>query len=345
MSHEIDMSNNRANIAFVGETPWHDLGRRLTPGASIEEWTREAGLQWEATKAPVQFERPLQPEELAHDRALLADTPDSAVTLVQMPGRNVLYRSDNGAPLSVVSDDYKVVQPAQIMDFFAKLADIGGFDLEVAGALSGGRRVWALAKIGDGAPVVDKDIVKPYLLLGTSYDGTMTTIAKFTAIRVVCNNTITAAIDRGFDEVDKGYLKSVIRVVHSEDFNADAVRLQLGIAANQWERFLIASRQLAAQPMKAEQADAFVQEILKPYYRKAEDIKETRAYKRVIELFNGAAIGSDIPGVAGTKWGMLNAVTELIDHERGKSENSRLESAWFGTGARIKARAMELLAA
>jgi phage/plasmid-like protein (TIGR03299 family) len=94
----------------------------------------------------------------------------------------------------VVSDGYRVVQPAEVMDFFRELVEIGGFELETAGALSDGRRVWALASVGDAAPVVSNDLVKPYLLLGTSYDGTMATVAKFTAIRVVCNNTITAAV-------------------------------------------------------------------------------------------------------------------------------------------------------
>jgi len=62
-----------------------------------------------------------------------------------------------------------------------------------------------------------------------------------------------------------------------------------------------------------------------------------------MDLFNGQAIGGDLPGVAGTRWGMLNSVTELIDHERGRSNNTRVDSAWFGTGAVIKARAAELL--
>ena len=63
-----------------------------------------------------------------------------------------------------------------------------------------------------------------------------------------------------------------------------------------------------------------------------------------MQLFNGAALGSDLPGVSGTRWGMLNAVTELVDHERGRSNNTRIESAWFGTGAALKARAVEMLA-
>jgi phage/plasmid-like protein (TIGR03299 family) len=181
----------------------------------------------------------------------------------------------------------------------------------------------------------------------------MATIAKFTAIRVVCNNTITAAVGgysngrpvAGESETDKGYLKSAVRVLHSERFDADSVRLQLGVVVNQFEGFMVQSRQLAGQSMTREECDAFVAELLKPYHTSAKPIDETKGYKRILELFNGAAIGADIKGVAGTRWAALNAVTQLVDHERGRSDNTRLESAWFGTGNALKQRALELLAA
>lgn len=328
MAHMIDETTGRAAIAYAGRTPWHGLGQALSAGADIDTWTREAGLGYSVETSDVHYTTP-------------------AVTGFQAwPDRKVLTRSDTGAPLAVVSKDYRVVQPGEIMDFFRKLSDVGGFEMETAGALSHGRRVWALARVGDGAPVVDGDLVKPYLLLGTSYDGTMATIAKFTAIRVVCNNTITPAVNSTADETDKGYLKSSVRVLHSERFDADAVRLQLGIVANQFERFMVQSRQLSHVTMTASDSDLFVRELLKPYHTSKIDLSETRAYKRVMDLFeNRKAIGSDIPGVAGTRWAMLNAVTQLVDHERGRSDNTRLESAWFGTGSALKNRALELLTA
>ena len=335
MAHMIDTTTGRAAIAYTGATPWHGLGQALTPGASIETWTAEAGLGYTVLESPVLYQSP-------------------AVTELQSwPNRKVLHRSDTGAPLAVVSDGYRVVQPGEVMDFFRELVNIGGFQLETAGALSDGKRVWALASVGDAAPVVSRDIVRPYLLLATSYDGTMATVAKFTAIRVVCNNTITAAVGgyangapiKGEAETNLGYLKSAVRVLHSENFKADAVRLELGIAANAWEKFLINSRQLAGQGMTPAEADDFLVALLKPWNRAARDIKESRAFGRVLQLFNGGAIGADIPGVAGTRWAMLNAVTELVDHERGRSNNTRVESAWFGSGAALKSRAVELLTA
>lgn len=317
MAHMIDETTGRAAMAYVGKTPWHGLGQSLTEGATIEEWTREAGLAYTVKESPVLFRT------------------DAATEPEVFTGRKVLHRSDTGGALAVVSDGYHVVQPAEVMGFFEKLVQLGGFQLETAGALSHGKRVWALASVGAGADVVDGDTVKPYLLLGTSYDGTMATVAKFTTIRVVCNNTITAAV------ADQS---AAVRVLHSERFDADRVRLELGIVADNWERFLVQSRKLAAVPMSSVEADQFVQLLLEPYHSGRLDVNETRAYKRIMDLFvNRKSIGHELAGA--TRWGMLNAVTELVDHERGRSDNTRLESAWFGTGAAMKNRALELLAA
>lgn len=319
MAHMIDTTTGMAAMAYAGRTPWHNLGQALTPGASIEEWTRQAGLAYDVLESPVLF------------RSDAASEPQA------FEGRKVLHRSDTGAPLAVVSDGYHVVQPSQVMGFFERLVELGGFEMETAGALSYGRRIWALAKVSAGADVVDGDRVRPYLLLGTSYDGTMATVAKFTTIRVVCHNTITAAL---------GAKGETVRVLHSERFDADRVRQDLGIVADSWDRFLIQSRKLAGETISKVQADEFVQELLRPYHSGSLEINESRAYKRIMDLFaNRKAIGSDIPGVAGTRWALLNAVTEMVDHERGRSPNTRLESAWFGTGAAMKSRALELLAA
>ncbi len=317
MAHMIDTTTGRAAIAYAGETPWHNLGQQLTPGASIETWTREAGLAYTVLESPVLY------------KTEAASAPEV------FKGRKVLHRSDTGGALAVVSDGYHVVQPAEVMGFFEKLVEIGGFQLETAGVLSHGKRVWGLARVNDGAEILGGDVVRPYVLLGTSYDGTMATVAKFTSVRVVCHNTITAALGTG----------ESVRVLHSERFDADRVRQDLGIVADAWDRFLIQSRQLAGEPLSATDADMFVRSLLEPYKSPGVPVSESRAYRRILELFNGKAIGSDIPGVTGTRWGMLNAVTELVDHERGRSDNTRIESAWFGTGAALKNRALELLAA
>lgn len=179
MAHMIDTTTGKAAIAYVGAKPWHGLGAELTPNADIETWRREAGLDWHVLEAPVLFNQQL---------------PGAERVTETFVGRKVLYRSDTGAPLSVMSDGFNVVQPADILSLYAEIAKATGFKLETAGALDGGRRVWALAKVNDGADIVGADRVRPYVLLATGFDGSMATVAKFTAIRVVCHNTITAAV-------------------------------------------------------------------------------------------------------------------------------------------------------
>lgn len=84
-------------------------------------------------------------------------------------------------PLSVVSNRYKVVQPHEVLHFYKDLVSAGGFELETAGVLKGGRKLWALAKTGHEARIKGNDRIKAYLLsLATSCDGTLCTTAQFT---------------------------------------------------------------------------------------------------------------------------------------------------------------------
>ena len=142
MAHELTIrADGYTEMAFVGETPWHGLGQVSTPDSPMEQETGQAGQGYTVLESLVEYKTP-------------------AVTGHQVwPDRKVLHRSDTGAALAVVSKDYKTVQPAEVMGFFQKLLDLGGFQMETAGALSQGRRVWALARVGDGAEVVDGDVI------------------------------------------------------------------------------------------------------------------------------------------------------------------------------------------
>ena len=71
-------------------------------------------------------------------------------------------------------------------------------------------------------------------------------------------------------------------------------------------------------------------------------LSNERAYKRVQELYAGAAMGAQLESAQGSAWGLLNAVTEFVDHHRrSRSQDNRLDSAWFGQGALIKQAALD----
>jgi phage/plasmid-like protein (TIGR03299 family) len=315
--HEIDMTTGRAAIAYAGATPWHSLGSQVNPGSSVEEWRKAGGLDWDAVRTEVIF------NGLNDEYAF-------------WPDKHVLYRSDTGRPLSVVSKDYQTVQPGQILGFFKDLADQGGFQIETVGSLKEGRRIWALARVGKNAPVQD-DQVAPYLMLATSFDGSMATIAKWTSQRVVCKNTLDAAIRN-----EAG--NTTVTIPHSAMFNAQSIRTDLHIALNSWEEFLISARGLAKKKVSDPEMDAFLQELIEPPYGKTytpEQIRNSKGYQRIQALFNGSQMGWEQDAVNGTAWGLVNACTQYVDHEQGRLPDNRLDKAWFGVGAKFKNKAFD----
>lgn len=334
MAHQIDTTAGKAAIAYSGETPWHGLGQRMQPGMTIAQWREAAGLGYEVLSAPVEYACPGTGETKA------------------FPKRRVLMRDDTHAPLSIVSDDYKIVQPAEVLDFFGRLAEIGGFELEVAGALMGGSRIWGLARVDDEANIVGQDAVRPYVLLATSYDGMLATTAKFTAIRVVCNNTLTMSIG-GFKEMGKTEqdtvgkaVSSLVKVPHTSAFDPEAVRQQLGIVKDVFEKWVIETKMLAERALTDAEADAFLKTLLpEPYAPKGQQpkgVETTRGYRKIMDLFHGGAIGAELTG-GPTAWAMLSAVTEWVDHDRSSNDSNRMNAAWFGVGDQLKTRANTLL--
>jgi hypothetical protein len=74
----------------------------------------------------------------------------------------------------------------------------------------------------------------------------------------------------------------------------------------------------------------------------AQGLMNERALKKVQAMYEGKGQGAELASAAGTAWGLLNAVTEFVDHEkRARSQENRLDSAWFGQGAALKQRALD----
>jgi phage/plasmid-like protein (TIGR03299 family) len=316
MSHLIETINGKYSIAYVGQTPWHGLGQRLTEDASIDVWRKEAGLDWTAETA---------------DTSYTALTKDNEGIIQFVPNSEVVYRSDNLKPIGIVSNRYNLVQPDEVLDFFNKLSIAAGFQLETAGALAGGKRIWGLAKAGDTASVKNpEDKVTPYVLLATSYDGSMATIAKFTSVRVVCQNTLSYSLNSG---------EKALRITHSKKFNPESVRSQLGIAVDRFKLFMHEMNQLEDMEINPTLAVELTKELLEiPENAK----RQHSGFNKVMQLFRGEAKGSELTqGLTG--WQYVNSVTEWVDHYRGRSQDTRLNSAWFGDGDNLKTKALELV--
>lgn len=336
MAHELDMTSGAPAIAYVGETPWHGLGSRLTGNETMDQWRIAAGLDWFAQTAPVQF--------YANGE------------MRQAPDRLALYRTDTANLLGVVSPSYHVVQPREIVDFYKELCEKRGYTMETAGALKGGRVVWALAKTPSSLTLPGDDRVDGYLLLTTSYDKTLATQARFTAIRVVCNNTLTIAVNNQFAKGNNKAGRAIaVKVNHSTKFKENDVKDKMFIS-EQWHAWSELAAKMAKARMDAEQTAAF---FLSVYHDKTlEDLND--ADERSLSTYNNTLYrlgglmrhspGGGLESSTDTLWGAVNAVTRDVDFsERALSDDSRLTSAWFGSGENRKNKAwgvaQELLAA
>jgi phage/plasmid-like protein (TIGR03299 family) len=338
MAHLID------TMAFTGQTPWHGLGNQLAPKQPIEIWAEQAGMNWTIEQSPVHF--------MAEDTDSSNQIIQLKDSLLQLPQNNVLpfsdhkvlFRSDTREPLSVVSQRYHVVQPREILEFYRDLTEKSDFELETAGVLKGGKKLWALARTGQSAAIKGKDVTNGYVLLATACDGTLATTAQFTSIRVVCNNTLAVALREGNSSSSH---QGIVKVPHNTRFDATSVKQQLGISVSAWDEYIYRLNLLSDRKVKTIEADRFLWNVFNDNGNRgntsATSSFNERAINKAKTLFEGHGRGAMLQSARGTAFGLLNAVTEFVDHERkAKSTDHRLDSAWFGTGAAVKQRALDL---
>lgn len=328
MTHEIDMSNGRANFAFAGEhvTPWHGLGHDVKPGTSIADWQRASGMDYKLLRSKVRF---------ATERD--QDPKDYAV----MDDRHVLFRNDTGAGMGIVSDGYEIVQPSEVWDTFAELMTDLGLEMRTGGCLFGGRRYFAMAETTMKAQI-GGDELRKNLLVSTSCDGSMATEARWTDIVVVCRNTLAAARNG----------KAAYKVPHRSKFDRARMRAELGLDSQEsaFDSQIAEFVAMSERKCTDQELIGLTLDLVKPDWREmgqkdlAKALARENAPIRSIarKAIDGSAIGGTLDGRDHTVWGWLNSVTEWADHNAGRSQDNRLNSAWFGPNAALKQRAYGL---
>src|SRR5471030_3522246 len=282
------MAHLLEQMAYVGTTPWHGLGNQLGAHESIEIWAKQAGMDWQIREAPVRF---------------MSDSVGGPGAIASFPENKVLFRSDTKAPLSVVSQRFHVVQPSEILEFYRDLTEISGFELETAGILKGGRKIWALARTGQSSTLRGNDVTNAYVLLATACDGTLATTAQFTSIRVVCNNTLAVAVAGS---------SGAVKVPHNTTFNQQAVKRQLGIAVSTWDSFMYSMQGLSERKVKTQEATNYFLRVFSSEDATNGVKASERALTKVMALFDGRSEGAELSSAKGTVFGLLNSVTEFV---------------------------------
>ncbi len=324
MAHNLAFNGNKAAMMYVGEVPWHGLGTRFeSPPKTSEDAMRAAGLDWKVGLKPV----------YCMGDGFYYEIPDKkAIVRLDKWGESGLI------PFGLVGNDYRVLQNHEAFSFFDPIIQSNKIHYNTAGALGNGERVWVLAKIDGNVRIRDVDAIERYLLLSTGHDGKTAVQIRFTPVRVVCQNTLTLAHSFGKDFAKvyhvPGMRNQLDHVQNSltELFNA------IEDVENNFER--MAQITLTTEMVKTYLAKVFPD----PKRRKGQkDHSYEAALAKVIETREKAehlfekGKGNDQTEIKGTLWAAYNGVIELIDHyETHPNAWLRLDSLWFGDGARIK---------
>ena len=356
MGHDLTMRpDGFVEMAWTGKTPWHGLGQEMRAGEPLDAWCKQAGLDWTIRSAEVEFQVDGVPGQFVN-------SSDSGRRKFSnsLPNRRVLYRSDSHQGLGVVSDRYKVVQPSQIMGFFDWYVERNAFTMSAAGTMRGGAILWATAQTGNSAALPDGDELAQYVLMSTSCDASSSTEVRLTNVRVVCANTLAQAKEEG----------TSIKIRHSAMYDEETLRREfnmrhLGDIRLPFNAFVETAKDLATRQVNARKATDYLVAVVHrmrhgfmgsgldagqsmqdlPTGTERQKIEAAQAYRQMMRLFDGEGMGSDQKGSRGTVWGLVNAVTEYVDHhEKGRKQNpaDRYYSAWMGRGQTLKQEALAL---
>lgn len=161
----------------------------------------------------------------------------------------------------------------------------------------------------------------------------MATRAMFVATRVVCNNTLQIALS------EKS--KTASRVTHRSVFDPMKVKQELGLFDAAWESFRENIGRMANVKMSDNDSYNFVRKLLVNPNKEAD--KQSYTVERdTTAILNRAKFGMGADATYGTLWGLVNGVTEFVDHEsKNRVGDNALWSSWFGKGSNLKTKAYE----
>lgn len=307
----------------VRKPMWHGLGTVLDeyPGS----WSQArvlAGLDWDIEEHPL------------YDVTQLYSDGRADVKLVE--GVKQLKRSDNALRLSVVNDTYQVIGVDVFGELFEGIMEKsdGEIRYETAGSLDEGRKVWALARLGDAVELPgDPSPIQPYFALMSSNDGTAALRAIATSVRIVCMNTWHAA------DVDATMRNSSYYFRHTKNWrdNLKHAKDALFSARENVATTIEHAKDMLRVKVNAEQARWFIKEFAvhrvvhnsvakKPMAKR--DLKIRMDSPRITAALDGTIAhltqimeSRTTEGIRGSAYGLMQAAGEFADHLRDRQSD------------------------
>ena len=315
MSHEIESVNGRASMVFAGETPWPGLGHRLEGDESADKIRELAGLDWNVNVEPLY--RKVNGE------------------FEVFPLANASVRDMDNSNLGCVGPRWTPYQNGDMFDCFRPMVDAGLMKWHTAGSLRNGQRVWCLCELNlENSEITPGDEIRKFAMLSNGHDGKLAVHFGFTPIRVVCANT------EAFARNSKA--SKLIRVRHSRLVveNVEKLRDIMNVANQDFEATCDQYRYLASRDINKADLEKYIKVVFDLQTKKDDDIstRQKNINSRIVELFETGR-GTDVAG--DNYWKAYNAVTEYVNWEKGRTNENRMESAWFGQNQTLISKALD----
>lgn len=319
--------SNQYSFFSVREKAWHGLGKIVQDYPTSTEAIQYAGLDYTVEKRKL----------FTYDTENQNADPDNEIVIpeIDVPDYFATVRTDKDTVLGVVGKDYEVVQNVDAFSFFDSIVGGDGIQYETAGALGKGERIFITAKLPGYIKVGQEDLIEQYLFLTTSHDGFGSITAAFTPVRIVCNNTLNAALRNHSNSIKIRHtigVKERLEQAHQLMGISNKLSGELEQIFNQWAKVRITDPelkkliQLAMVPNK---------EVLENLQTGKEDELST-CFKNICD--NAFAYAMTHPSqqqetTKGTLFGAYNVVTGYFQNVRSyKNEEARMKSIMFGNG-------------
>ena len=344
MAHHLNFNENTQKHSFfsVKEKAWHGLGTIVDRYPTSAEALNFAGLDYQVEKRPL-----FTMDNLNNELRDLGATEFKSE--LSIPNYFATVRNDNAAVLGVVGKDYAVVQNVDAFSFFDSIVGGGdGIQYETAGALGKGERIFITAKLPSYIRVGADDLIEQYLFLTTSHDGGGSITAAFTPVRIVCNNTLNAAMHNH---------RNAIRIRHSSGATdrLKQAHTLMGISSrfgseleelfNPWAKVNISDEQVKKL---IQVAMAPSREVLQSLKNGIED-EQSSCFKNMVEEVYSYAMGNEtqqLQTTAGTLFGAYNSVSGYFQNVRNfKNDEAKFKSIIEGTAKQKGQTAFDLCVA
>jgi phage/plasmid-like protein (TIGR03299 family) len=307
------------NMMAVGKAPWHGLGTTLeTPPTTAAEALQVAGLEWSVSKLPMFLE---------DARAVRVS---GSVSKRNDGFHGAIVRQDTDEILGVVGPSYMPFQNSQMAEIFEPLVADGSISIQTAGSLFNGRRVWMLGRFGADTVIANGDTVRKYMLLAHGHDGQFSVRFGFTPIRVVCWNTLSAAV--GSEE------SKLVRCLHTSGLqqNLETLRDAMKSGEEIFELTAEQYRKLSQKGVNKTDLREYARIVIEA---DVESSRWTRPQaEKIAAIVENATSGKGNTG--SNWWHAYNGVTEFVCHQATRSAERRLSEAWWGEGKAMSSRAL-----